>query len=63
MAGLRRVRKYAAQDFNGFLEWAQALLRALVKETGYTTLAVKVLVLSGMLAREDLEDDVKAYAV
>jgi hypothetical protein len=29
----------------------------------YTALAVKVLVLSGMLARDDLEDAVKAYAV
>ena len=29
----------------------------------YTALAIKVLILSRMLAREDLEDDVKAYAV
>ena len=28
----------------------------------YTALAVKVLVLSGMLARGDLEADIKAYA-
>ena len=28
----------------------------------YTLLAVKALILSGMLAREDLEPDVKAYA-
>jgi hypothetical protein len=28
----------------------------------HTVLAIKVLILSGMLAREDLQADVKAYA-
>jgi len=28
----------------------------------YTVLAIKVLILSGMLAREDLQADVEAYA-
>ena len=29
-----RLQEHAVQDFEGFLEWDQALLRVLIKETG-----------------------------